>query len=108
MDELEILLETRRAALWLQAMNGEQFWRPLVEARRASRPTAHMREALSLCQVKLDLLPFVDVEVDPDPIKDRSIISSKRLRPTEEPAVVAFAAANAKTHLSRTARTQTL
>jgi hypothetical protein len=66
-----------------------------------------VRESLSLCQVELSLLAFVDIEIDPYPIEERAVFPSERLRPTEEPAVMALSVTNAKTHLTRTARLQT-
>src|SRR5262249_29123052 len=60
-----------------------------------------------LCEVELRLLAFFDVESAPDPVEDRSVVPSKGLRATEEPAVVAFSAADPKTHLTGTAGAQT-
>ena len=54
------------------------------------------------------LLAFFDIEVDPDPGEDRSVVPTERLRATEEPAVIAFGVTNARTHLTRTARLQTV
>jgi hypothetical protein len=49
-----------------------------------------VREPLSLRQVELGLPAFFDVEVDPDPIEERSVVPSESLGATEEPAVMAF------------------
>ena len=56
----------------------------------------------------LGSLAFFDIEVDPDPILDRSIGRSERLGTGEEPAVMAFGVTNANTHVTRTARLQTI
>jgi hypothetical protein len=55
-----------------------------------------------------DLLTFFDVEANSDPVEDRSVVRSKGLHATEEPAVVAFSVTNPKTHLARAAGPQTL
>ena len=72
-------------------------------------------ESLRVCEVlfapaELDfgLLTFFDVEVDPDPVEDRSIVRSKGLRATEEPAVATFGVASPKAHFARAAGPQTL
>src|SRR6267143_4470022 len=60
-------------------------------------------ESLRVCQVlfapaefAFRLLTFFDVEVDPDPVEDRSVVRSKGLRATEEPAVPTFSVASPK------------
>src|SRR5258706_6229346 len=54
------------------------------------------------------LLPFFDVEVNADPIEDRSVVRSKGLHAAEEPAVIAFGVTEARAHLASIARLQTL
>ena len=50
----------------------------------------------------------LDVEVDADPVEDRAVVPSERLHATEEPAVVAARVTNAKSHLTRPARPNTV
>src|SRR6185295_3153221 len=72
-------------------------------------------QSLRVCQVlfapaelHFGLLTLFDVEVDPDPIEDRSIVRTKGLRATEEPAVATFGVASPEAHLARAAGPQTL
>ncbi len=68
-----------------------------------------LQPLLSLAQCLCEaLLSFFDVEVDPDPVEQRTVVPSKRLHPTEAPAVIAVSVTNAKTHLTITARAETL
>src|SRR6267154_1262377 len=90
----------------IEAVDREQLGRPLLKARRGERPASRMCEPLSLCQVELGLLAFVNVEVDPEPVEDRSVVPTERLRATEEPAVIALSVPNSTTRLSRAARPQ--
>ncbi len=62
---------------------------------------------LTLAKLFFGALTFFDVEVNPDPVEDRSVVRSKGLRAAEEPAVVAFSVTNPKTHVARAARPQT-
>ena len=89
---------------WIANNSGDQCSKPAA----GKCPAARMRKPLSLRQVELGLLAFFDVEVDPDPVEDRSVVPSKRFRATEEPAVVAFSVTNPKAHLTRAAGAQTV
>src|SRR5258706_9334386 len=51
---------------------------------------------------------FFDLEVDPDPVEERTVVAPERLHATEAPAVVAVCVTNAKTHLTKTAGAETL
>src|SRR6266446_4962569 len=106
MHERHVFLEGRCLLRRIEAVDREQLRRPALKARRGERPASRMREPLSLCQVELGLLAFVDVEIDPDPILDRSIGRSERLDAAEEPAVIALSVPNSTTRLSRAARPQ--
>src|SRR5262249_23460819 len=92
-----------RPAAGVEAMNRKQLGRPVLETGSVEHPAARMRETLSLSQVELGSLAFFDVDVEPDPVEDRSVVAAERLRATEEPAVIAIGVANAKTHLTRRA-----
>src|SRR6266436_1537300 len=87
--EPHVFREGRCLRRRIEAVDREQLGRPLLKARRGERPASRMCEPLSLCQVELGLLAFVNVEVDPDPVEDRSVVPTERLRATEEPAVIA-------------------
>src|SRR4029077_17700866 len=72
-------------------------------------------QSLRVCQVlfapaefDFGLLAFFDVEVDPDPVEDCSIVRSKRLRAIEKPAVATFSVASPKAPLARAPGPQTL
>src|SRR5712671_4644427 len=106
MHERHVFLDGRCFLRRIEAVNREQLRRPVFKARRGERPASRMREALSLCQVELGFLAFVDVEVDPDPILHCSIGRSERLGTAEEPAVIASSVPNSTTRLSGAARRQ--
>src|SRR5712692_10631818 len=106
MHERHVFRDRWRLAAGIEAMDREQLRRPVFKARRGERPASRMREALSLCQVELGFLAFVDVEVDPDPILHCSIGRSERLGTAEEPAVIALSVPNSTTRLSGAARPQ--
>src|SRR5712692_2299378 len=106
MHERHVFLDGRCVLRRIEAVDREQLRRPVLKARRGERPASRMCEPLSLCQVELGLLAFVDVEVDPDPVEDRSVVSTERLRATEEPAVIALSVPNSTTRLSGAARPQ--
>jgi hypothetical protein len=55
-------------------MDREQLGRPVVETGGIECPATGMREPLSLRKVELGLLLFLDIEVNPDPIQERSIV----------------------------------
>src|ERR1700681_1644010 len=100
MHERHVFLEGRCFLRRIEAVDREQLRRPVLKARRGERPASRMREPLSLCQVELGLLAFVDVEVDPDPVEERALVPSERLRATQEPAVIALSVPNSTTRLS--------
>src|SRR6266404_3044828 len=106
MHERHVFLDGRCFLRRIEAVNREQLRRPVFKARRDERPASRMREPLSLSQVELGFLAFVDVEVDPDPILHCSIGRSERLGTAEEPAVVALSVPNSTTRLSGAARPQ--
>src|SRR5258706_818250 len=106
MHKRHVFLEGRCFLRRIEAVDREQLRRPVLKARRGERPASRMCEALSLCQVELGLLAFVDVEVDPDPVEDRSVVPHKRFCATEEPAIIALSVPNSTTRLSSTARPQ--
>src|SRR6266853_451509 len=106
MHERHVFREGRCLRRRIEAVDREQLGRPLLKARRSERPASRMCEPLSLRQVELGLLAFVHVEVDPDPVEDRSVIPTERLCATEEPAVIALSVPNATTRLSGAARPQ--
>src|SRR5713101_6392750 len=106
MHERHVFREGRCLRRGIEAVDREQLGRPLLKPRRGERPASRMCEPLSLCQVELGLLAFVDVEVDPDPVEDRSVVPTERLRATEEPAVIALSVPNSTTRLSGGARPQ--
>src|SRR5712671_901664 len=106
MHERHVFLEGRCALRRIEAVDREQLRRPVLEARGGERPASRVREPLSLCQVELGLLAFVDVDVDPDPVEDRSVVPAQRLRAAEEPAVIALSVPNSTTRLGGAARAQ--
>src|SRR6476620_7272347 len=59
-----------------------------------------------LRQVEFRLPALLNIEVDPDPILQRSIGRAERLGTAEEPAVIALGVANANIHVTRRARLQ--
>src|SRR5258706_6013298 len=108
MYQRDVILCARRRTCWIQAMNRKQLRRPVLEAGRGKGPASRVREALSVCQIKLGLLALVDVEVDSDPAEERSVAPSKPFRATQEPAVIALAITDANTHLTRATDLQIL
>src|SRR6266853_3806167 len=108
MYERQVFRDGWRLAGGGEAMDREQLGRPVVETGGVECPATGVREPLSLRQVELGLPAFFDVEVDPDPIEERSVVPSESLGATEEPAVMAFGVANPKTHLARRARAKTV
>src|SRR5712692_2089654 len=108
MHERHVFLDGRCFFRRIEAVDREQLRRPVLKARRGERPASRMCEPLSLCQVELGLLAFVDVEIDPDPVEDRSVVPTKRLRAAEEPAVIALSVPNSTTRLIGAARPQIL
>src|SRR5712671_3299839 len=106
MHERHVFLDGGCLLRRIEAVDREQLRRPVLKARRGKRPASRMREPLSLRQVELGLLAFVDVEVDPDPVEDRSVVRTERLRAAEEPAVIALSVANSTTRLSGAAGPQ--
>src|SRR3979490_1262376 len=80
MHERHVFLDGRCFLRRIEAVDREQLRRPVLKARRGERPASRMREPLSLCQVELGLLAFVDVEVDPDPVEDRFVVPPEPLR----------------------------
>src|SRR5258708_15042997 len=97
MHERHVFLEGRCFLRRIEAVDREQLRRPVLKAGRGERPASRMREPLSLCQVELGLLAFVDVEVDPDPAEDRSVVPTDRLRAAAEPAGLALTVPNPAT-----------
>src|SRR5258705_4917248 len=106
MHERHVFLDGRCFLRRIEAVNREQLRRPVFKARRGERPASRMREPLSLCQVELGFLAFVDVEVDPDPILHCSIGRLERLGTAEEPVVIPLSVPNSTTRLSGAARPQ--
>ena len=106
--EGHVFRDRRRPAAGIEAVDQEQLGRPVVEAGRVECPAAGVRKPLPLRKVGLGLLVLFDIEVDPDPVLHRSIGRSERLGTAEEPAVIAFSVAKAKTHLTRKAGLQTI
>src|SRR5258706_10587845 len=100
MHERHVFLDGGCLLRRIEAVDRKQLRRPVLKARRGERPASRMCEPLSLCQVELGLLAFVDVEVDPDPVEDRSVVPTERLRAAEEPAVIALSVPNSTTRLS--------
>src|SRR6266850_2836371 len=94
--------------------------RGLVGPKYSLRACFHSDEAsatepLRVGQIRLaspkfdfDSLAFLDIEVDSDPVEDRSVLRSKGLRAAEEPAVAAFSVTSPKTHFARAAGSQAL
>src|ERR1700687_1452743 len=104
--ERHVFLDGRCFLRRIEAVDREQLRRPVLKARSGERPAPRMREPLPLCQVELGLLAFVDVEVDPDPVEDRAVVPTDRLRAAEEPAVIPVSVPNSTTRLSGAARPQ--
>ena len=80
----------------------------MLKARRRERPASCVCEPLSLRQVELASLAFLDIDVDSDPAEDRSVVLFKRLRAAEEPAITASSVSGPKTHFARAAGSQAL
>src|SRR5258705_1210910 len=69
MYEREIFLGARRFVVWIHAINREQLGRPLLETGGIECPAAVVRQPLSLRQVELGLLAFLDIEIHANPIQ---------------------------------------
>src|SRR6516162_5776392 len=108
MDERHVFRDGRWLLRRIEAVDREQLGRPVVESCCSESPAPHTRESLSLCQIELGLFPLFDVDIDSDPVEDRSVVSSKGLRAAEEPAVVALGVTHPKTHLTGAAGPQTV
>src|SRR6185503_5791953 len=106
MHERHVFLDGRCFLRRIEAVDREQLRRPVLKARGGERPASYVREPLSFCQVELGLFAFVDVEIDPDPVEDRSIAPAERLRAAEKPAVIALSVPNSATRLGGAARPQ--
>ena len=101
---------------WGVPINESRF----VGPEYAFRPDIHSDESgttelLRVCCIgfapsKFDfgLLAFLDVEIDSDPVADRSLGSTQGLSATEEPSVGAFGVADTKAHLAGTSGSQAL
>src|SRR6266850_3533400 len=75
---------------------------------RATEPLRVGQIRLASPKFDFDSLAFLDIEVDSDPVEDRSVLRSKGLRAAEEPAVAAFSVTSPKTHFARAAGSQAL
>src|SRR4029453_4498618 len=72
--ERHVFRDGWRLAAWGEAMDREQLGRPVVETGGVECPAAGVTQPLSLRKVELGLLEFLDIEVNPDPIQERSIL----------------------------------
>ena len=72
--ERHVFRDGWRLAAWGEAMDREQLGRPVVETGGIECPAAGVREPLSLRKVELGLLAFLNIDVNPDPIQERSIV----------------------------------
>src|SRR5207249_3148039 len=75
---------------------------------RATEPLRVGQIRLASPKFHFDSLAFLDIEVDSDPVEDRSVVRSKGLRAAEEPAVAAFSVTSPKTHFAWAASSQAL
>src|SRR5262249_26781862 len=88
-DERQILRDARRLAARLEAVDPEQLGRPVLEAYRFERPGTRVRKPLSLRQVELCLLAFIDIDTGPVPLDDVASSISQWNFPVEQPTILA-------------------
>src|SRR5260221_7255617 len=88
MNSLDEFFGSRQVIPWIKTQNAVALLRPMPDVGVGTPgPTARVAESLRLSQVELGSLELFDVEVDPDPIQQRSVFRPERLCATEEPAV---------------------
>src|SRR5258707_7588797 len=98
MNSLDEFFGSRQTILWIKTQNAAAFLRPIPDVGVGTPgPTARVAEPLRLRQVELGSLELFDVEVDPDPIQQRSIARPERLGAAEGPAVWSLRNAHAQT-----------
>src|SRR6266436_8720082 len=104
MNSLDEFFGSRQTIPWIKTQNAAAFLRPIPDVGVGTPgPTARVAEPLRLRQIELGLLEVFDVEVDSDPIQQRSITRPERFGATEEPAVGSLRIAHAKTLFARRA-----
>src|SRR5689334_646185 len=99
-----VLRYARRSAARNEAVDREQFGRPVLEAVSGECPAPCVSKPLSLRKVELRLFAVVDIEIDPDPIQDRAIVRPEWFSAAEEPAVRSGRVPNSKSHFTGGAR----
>src|SRR5882762_11991304 len=102
MNSLDELFGSRQTIPRIKTQNAAAFLRPIPDVGVGTPgPTARVAEPLRLRQVELGSLELFDVEVDPDPIQQRSIARPERFGATEEPAIRSLSVAHSKTLFTR-------
>ena len=99
-DERHVFRDGWRLAAGGEAIDLEQLGRPVVETGGIECPATGVREPLSLRQVELGLLAYLDVEGNPEPVQEGSIMRPEGFRATQEPAVHSCSAPNSESRLT--------
>src|ERR1700688_2491862 len=68
-------------------MDLEQLGRPILETGSVECPATGVRKPLCLGKINLRLLELFDVEINADPIEQRSIVRPERFDAADTPAV---------------------
>src|SRR5450631_1961536 len=97
--ERHVFRDGRRLTTRLEAVDSEEFRRPVFETCRVECPAPRMCESLTLGEVELGLLALLHVEVDPDPAEECSIGRPQWVAPAEKPAVGSLTATHPKAGL---------
>src|SRR3954463_6006711 len=102
MNPLKEVFESGQTILWIETQNTVAFLRPVPDVLVWTPcPTACVAESLRLRQigfalphrffrtllVELGLLAFLDIEVDSNPIQERSVVRPQGFDAAQEPAV---------------------
>src|SRR2546428_9665084 len=110
-DQIGRRFRSRRVPVDPRRLVGPKY--PLRACLHSDEPSA--TEPLRVGQIRLappklpfDSLAFLDIEVDSDPVEDRPVVRSKRLRATEEPPVAAVGAPDPKRDFTSAAGSQAL
>src|SRR6185295_4931448 len=82
--ECDVFRDAWWSVVWIQAINRKQLGRPVVETGGIECPATGVTQPLSLREVELGLLLFLDIEVNPDPIQERSILRPQGFDATQE------------------------
>src|SRR5271168_4094289 len=87
MHEREVFGDAGGFADGLQTINLEQLGRPILETGRIECPATGVREPLCLGKIEFRLFELFDIEINADPIEQRSIVRPKRFDATDTPPI---------------------